>query len=481
MKNNQIAFSDKINDYLILLFGKENAEKYLEYIKQDSRTFIRVNPLKGDIQKLRKTLSETYQITTEPILNIENGFCVEDPNRLLGKTIEHILGEYYIQSLSSMIPAIVLNPRPEETVLDLCSAPGSKSTQLAEMMNNSGRLIVNEVQLDRVKTLVFNLDRMNIINTGVIHSKGELLSKSFNNYFDKILVDAPCSGLGIMQKKGEVSSWWSQQKVESLSEVQYKLLVSAIKMLKEGGELVYSTCTMTVEENEMVIDKLLSKYPLELIPIHLPVKSIDGKTDFGDLTFDKSLSLSKRIIPWEINSEGFFIVKLKKVGEIETKPFHERKSREIQFVSNKELRQYFAILESIYGINKSHFEDYLYIKKGNDIFFTSKDWKNETDDFYERIGTKFGTIDKHNTVILHTQAAHILQGEIKKSKYTLADNFELKKYLEGGIIKIPPPFIGQGVVYWKESLLGSASFSSEGIKSRFPRSKRTQEIHTDFV
>ncbi|MDP3830934.1 MAG: RsmB/NOP family class I SAM-dependent RNA methyltransferase, partial [Ignavibacteriaceae bacterium] len=206
MKNNQIEVSQKIHDYLLNLFGSEDAAKYVDFISRDPLTYIRVNPLKSDINSLREKLKK-FDITLTDIINIPNGFIINDPKRLLGKTIEHILGEFYIQSLSSMIPAIVLSPQPGETVLDLCSAPGSKSTQLAELMLNSGKLVVNEVQLDRVKTLVFNLDRMNVLNTGVIHSKGELLSKSFSNYFDKILVDAPCSGLGIMQKKGEVSSW----------------------------------------------------------------------------------------------------------------------------------------------------------------------------------------------------------------------------------------------------------------------------------
>src|SRR5690606_18620642 len=157
---------------------------------------------------------------------------------------------------------IVLNPSSEDVVMDLCSAPGSKTTQMAEMMNNDGTLVVNEVEIDRIKSLVFNLDRMSMVNTGIIHSKGEVLSKYYNNHFDKILVDAPCSGLGIIQKKEEVSNWWNLNRVERLQELQMRLLISAIKMAKVGGEIVYSTCTLSVEENEMVIDKIIKKYPV---------------------------------------------------------------------------------------------------------------------------------------------------------------------------------------------------------------------------
>ncbi|MCU0364422.1 MAG: hypothetical protein MUE93_01955 [Ignavibacteriaceae bacterium] len=137
----------------------------------------------------------------------------------------------------------MLSPTSTDLVLDLCSAPGSKTTQLAEMMDNKGILIVNELEIDRIKALVFNLDKMNFLNYGVLNSRGEILSKYYNSYFDKILVDAPCSGLGIIQKKNEVGKWWSIERVNNLVEIQNKLLVSAIKMLKVGGELVYSTCS----------------------------------------------------------------------------------------------------------------------------------------------------------------------------------------------------------------------------------------------
>jgi len=163
-----------------------------------------------------------------------------------------------------MLPPIVLHPSEKDLVLDLCSAPGSKTTQLAEMMKNKGRLVVNELEMDRIKALVFNLDKMNFLNCGIVHQRGEILSKYYDSYFDKILVDAPCSGLGIIQKKSEVNKWWSVERVNNLVEIQNKLLVSAIKMLKVGGELVYSTCTLTPEENELIINRILEKYPVDV-------------------------------------------------------------------------------------------------------------------------------------------------------------------------------------------------------------------------
>lgn len=477
MKYNPTEVSDGIIVYLNKLYGESGTAKYLEFIRKDQNQFIRTNNLKTDTETLRKNLFCNYGIECELVKEIHSALrVISDKNNLLGKTIEHITGDYYIQSLSSMLPPIVLSPASSDVVLDLCSAPGSKTTQLAGLMNNIGTLIANEVQLDRVKTLVYNLDRMNIINTGVIHFKGEWLGRFYQNYFDKILVDAPCSGLGIIQKRGEVSNWWSNKRVENLSELQLKLLVVAVKMLKPGGELVYSTCTMTVEENEMVIDKLINKYPLEILPIEIPIKSNEGFTSFNGNLFNPSLSYARRIIPWEADSEGFFLVKIRKN---EITPFPESiniKPNTFEFIHNKKLTKYFQQLEKSFGISPNVFDSYKFLMKSNDLFFVSANWEDNYLDKFSRIGIKLGTIDKNDELNLHTNAAEVLQKEITKNKIIIEDNTELKKYLEGGIIKRESGIRGQVVVGWKDSILGTAIVSDGGIKSRFPRSKRTQDI-----
>lgn len=196
-----MELSKNIFDYLSSLLGADAAFEYDEFIRSAPQKFIRVNHLKTSLEELKLSLENTYGIISERVNEIPNALKITDDKGILGKTIEHISGFYYIQSLSSMLPPLVLNPSGNDLVLDLCAAPGSKTTELAEMMNNKGTLISNEIQNERVRMLVFNIERMNIVNTAVIHSKGELLSKTYSNYFDKILVDAPCSGLGIIQKK----------------------------------------------------------------------------------------------------------------------------------------------------------------------------------------------------------------------------------------------------------------------------------------
>ena len=306
-----IELSSNITDYIRTHFGEEFLINYKQYHNSQYKPYLRTSQL-CDIDNLELELKR-YGIHLESVPNIRNAFRIISGEDVISKTLEFILGKYYIQSLSSMIPALVLNPNSNDTVLDLCAAPGSKTTQLAELMNNRGTLIANEISVDRLKSLVFNVDKMSLVNVGILHGKGELLSKQFENRFDKILVDAPCSALGIVQKKGEVSNWWDQRKAEAMSDLQLRLLIAAIKMCKVGGEIVYSTCTLTLEENEVVINKVLNKYLVELEEIELPLRGNEGHTKFGNEILNNELKKTRRIFPWEIESEGFFVAKLKKI------------------------------------------------------------------------------------------------------------------------------------------------------------------------
>ena len=473
-----IEVSEKVLSYIENIYGKNSSKLYLDFINSDPTQYIRANSLKIERTKLAKIIRDNYGIETETIPSLPNSLKILSKSEFVSRSIEHIIGLYYIQGLSSMLPPLVLNPLPNDIVLDLCSAPGSKTTELAELMNNNGTLIANEIQLDRVKMLVYNLDRMNIINTGVVHSKGEMLSKIYEEHFDKILVDAPCSGLGIIQKKGEVSNWWSLDRAERLGDLQTRLLIAAIKMLKVGGEVVYSTCTLTIEENELVLNTILNKYPVEAIEMDLPVKSHEAFTSFKDKSLNQNLSLAKRIFPWEVDSDGFFIIKLRKTGSTSSPDKIIPKKRDLKFVDikNKNLRKTFSNLKDDFGLGEDSFSNYNFLIKGNDIFFVTKAWADNNLGLFERIGTKFGSIDNKGQTVLHTNAAQFFQNEITKNIFNVEEQDDLKKYLEGGIIKKDFGSPGQCVIKYQDYILGTAVNTKQGIKSRFPRAKRTQEI-----
>lgn len=474
-----INLSDNISNYIKEHFGDLYLTRFKEYYNSNYGTYIRLSR-RIDSNQLIQDL-KSYGIELKKIDSFSDAYKVLKGEDIIGKTYYHILGYYYIQSLSSMIPALILNPTQNEKVLDLCAAPGSKTTQLAEYMNNDGTLIANDISLDRVRVLMFNIDKMNLINIGIINKKGEVLSKYFENYFDKILVDAPCSALGIIQKRGEVSNWWNINKINGIAEIQYKLLLSAIKMLKVGGELVYSTCTLTLEENELVLNKILNKYPVELVEIELPIKSQPAFIRYKNEKLNKSISKARRIIPWEVESEGFFIAKFVKTEEIKNhlREISPLKKVELLRFSNNKIKDYLLEISKYYGIPKEKFEDYKYILRSKHVYLVNKNWETNENEIFNRIGAKFGSIDKRNVIQLHTNGAQILGKYASKNIIELDNNNELEIYFNGGTIKKDYSDKGQKIVKHKNYILGSAVISNEGLKSQFPRAFRTQEIVID--
>ncbi|HQI39466.1 MAG: hypothetical protein B6D44_02950 [Ignavibacteriales bacterium UTCHB2] len=470
--------SNKIYNYFSVLYGREAADKYLAFIEKDPAQYIRVNTSRISNEELVNLISEKYQIKTEKVENFNNVLKIIDGQDRIGKTIEHVLGFYYIQSLSSMLPPLVLNPDSNDVVMDLCGAPGSKSTQLAELMGNKGTLIINEVDNKRIKSLIFNLERMNVVNSSVIHSKGEVLSKVYSEHFTKVLVDAPCSGLGIIQKKGEVSNWWSLEHVQRLQQLQIRLLVSAIKMAKVGAEIVYSTCTLSVEENEIVIDKILEKYPVKLEQVKLPIPSRSAFTEYNGVKLNPELKKAIRVLPWEIDSDGFFLVKMIKTDKTEAneKEIPQQTKYQIVGSDHKIIKPYLKYVTEHFGVNKNILDDYKFIFRGKDIFFVIKDWNDENIGLFNRIGLKFGTLDKNERITFNSQAAQIFANHITKFIYELKNEDELLKYLTGWKIKDLDIPLGQYIVKYNNWTLGTAVMTSEGLKSRFPRTKRTQRF-----
>ena len=473
-----IELSDNISEYIENVFGKEFLTNYEKFHESKYLTTLRISDINENHNSIIESLS-SQGIELEKIDNVPNGYYVKSGEDLVGKTVEHTLGKYYIQSLSSMIPPLVLSPTKDDVVLDLCAAPGSKSTQLAEMMDYKGTLYSNEPNLNRIKALVHNLDKMNTLNMSVIKDKGELLSKRFPGYFDKILVDAPCSALGVVQKKQEVSKWWSPKSVEIISSLQLKLLISAIKMAKVGAEIVYSTCTLTVEENEFIIDKVLNKYPVDLQEFDLDLPHINGFTKIAGYNFDERLSLTKRIIPWELKSEGFFVAKLIKIGETESVKSNNKagifNKRMVRF-DDKRIKKYINDLSIYFGIDKKVFSKYKYLINTNDINFINSDSIEYDPNYFLRIGTKFGIIDKNDTLKLNSHAAQILGEFSTQNVVSLENEEELKIYFAGGVIHRRFGERGQKIVKFQKLFLGTGVAIEDQLKSQFPRSKRTGSI-----
>lgn len=302
-----------------LLLGKE-FDNYLNEIKKEPIRSIRVNTLKISIGELKKRLESKGWKIKQPWEENPEVIIVEFkllPGEL-GRALEHILGYYYIQELSSMLPIIALKPLPGEHILDLCSAPGSKTTQMAAKMKNTGLIIANDLSLGRIKILASNLERCGVTNTIITRKDGRILCERLeqeNIQFDKILLDAPCSGEGTLKSTPKTALMWNINTIRKLSGIQKSLFNSAFKILKIGGEIVYSTCTHAPEENEELVNYALEKFKdkIEIQKIKLPIKCRKGISKWQNQKYKKEIEQSCRIYPQDNHTEGFFITKFRKI------------------------------------------------------------------------------------------------------------------------------------------------------------------------
>ncbi len=220
---------------------------------------LRYNPLKIEKEKLASLLA-AYHISLEPVGWAQEGFYYPSDAQP-GKLPLHEAGAYYIQEPSAMRVVELLDPRPGEKVLDLCAAPGGKSTQIAGRLRGRGLLVSNEIVPERAKILSRNMERIGAVNAVVLNETPERLAERFPAFFDRIAVDAPCSGEGMFRKDIEARGEWSSAQVEICAKRQRDILSQAVKMLRPGGILVYSTCTFAPMENEDMINWLLKEYP----------------------------------------------------------------------------------------------------------------------------------------------------------------------------------------------------------------------------
>jgi NOL1/NOP2/sun family putative RNA methylase len=305
------------------LIGEEDAKKFFDIAYYATPDYIRVNTLKISPEELKKRLEGYGWKINQPYQDFPEVLLVDRESNLkpgeLGKTYEHLLGYFYVQEISSMLPIFALQPKANELVLDLCASPGSKTTQAAAMMNNQGTIIANEVSLGRIRILSANLEKTGVMNTMLTRKDGVQFCKRWAREikmpFDKILVDAPCSGEGTLRKSPKTFEMWNLKYIQALSKVQRKLASEALKLLKVDGEMIYSTCTLSPEEDEGVVDYLKKNFDIEIMEIDLPLKTRDGVLEWDGEKFDDEIKNCRRLYPQDNNTDGFFLAKIKKLSD----------------------------------------------------------------------------------------------------------------------------------------------------------------------
>jgi NOL1/NOP2/sun family putative RNA methylase len=288
-----------IEDYKELL-GDE-LEVFLDYLRRPLRKSIRINTIKKPVKEILPTISEWKP---QAIPWCKEGFYVEA--RGVGNEPGHCLGHYYVQEAASMIPPVVLEP--EGFVLDMCASPGSKTTQLATY----DCVVFANDRVRRMAPLQHNVQRCGATNVILTRQDGTRYHSNF--LFDRVLVDAPCTGVGAIRKKYEIARMWSRRAINQLASTQKRLITRGFNLLKPGGILVYSTCTLSPKENEGVVDYLLRNHDAELKEITLPIKRSEPVLEWRGESYHSSISKCLRLYPQDNDTEGFFIAKVMKVG-----------------------------------------------------------------------------------------------------------------------------------------------------------------------
>ena len=277
----------------------EEYEAFLQSLQRPRAVALRMNPLKGELPAL--------PFVTEPVPWEPLGYYY-DPEARPGLHVFHEAGVYYLQEASAMAPVALLEPQPGEKICDLCAAPGGKSTQIAGRLSGRGMLLCNEVSPKRAKILSRNIERLGVANAVVTNETPAVLAQRFPAFFDRVLVDAPCSGEGMFRKEEAAITDWSPETVQMCARRQGEILDCAAKMVKPGGRLVYSTCTFAPQEDEEAVEAFLENHP-EFLPE--PVEAP---------WFQESGPAMYRMWPHKLLGEGHFAAVLRRMGQPEDSP-----------------------------------------------------------------------------------------------------------------------------------------------------------------
>lgn len=346
---------EQYTDTMRRLLGEEEFAAYMESFEEKGFHGIRVNTLKTTPEEL----AELLQIPLEKIPFVDNGFYY-DKNEKPAKHPLYYAGLFYIQEPSAMTPASVLPVEPGERVLDLCAAPGGKTTELGAKLQGKGVLIANDISVSRAKALAKNVQLHGIYNSIVLAESPEKLAGRFPGFFDKILVDAPCSGEGMFRRESKMMAAWMEHGPEYFAPIQRQILSSAVTMLKPGGKLLFSTCTFSPLEDEKNVEYILEQFPeMELLEIENRPGFHRGRPEWSD-SGREDLARCVRIWPHKTKGEGHFLALFTKKGILQDSENPRRKPQKSPFPKNSEVEAFVKKLPFVEEDSVIQFRNGLY-------------------------------------------------------------------------------------------------------------------------
>ena len=441
-------------------------EDYDPYIKSlDERPYvgIRTNLLKLTKEKLKEILDRDFK----EIPWVKEGFYFEEEKGVLttpslsniekiksiSKNPYYFAGLYYIQEPSAMTPAMVAGIKPGDKVLDLCAAPGGKSTQAASYLQGEGLLVSNDFSASRVKALQKNIEVSGIDNVLITNEDPKNLSKVYIEYFDKIVVDAPCSGEGMFRRDNAVFRAYLGRGPEFFTGLQVSILNEAAKMLKPGGTLVYSTCTYSKVEDEGSLSEFLENHP------EFKIDKINA--DFG---FEESKILpgTIRLFPHKIKGEGHFVARLKKDDRAIEK--NENKTKDKKKRKSPKLPE--GLLEFIGKIKRDWDYERIFINKDY-AYYLPKDALIDKSLHYIRTGLLLGEIKKNRFEPFQALAMNIKFDEWENPLNLSATDERVIKYLKGETIEADDEYMGIRLVCVDGFSLGFVKQNKKSCKNKY--------------
>ncbi len=461
------------------LFSEEEFSEFLRFCKLPLKKAIRINTFKiSEADFLKRAEKNKWILNKIPYVAWGYFINREDTSIPLGKSIEYFAGLFYIQETSSMIPPMLLKDEAQSSViLDVSAAPWSKTTQIANYKEWQGLIIGNDIIASRLKALKTNINYQGFMNCATSKLDWRDFGRYFKESFDAILLDAPCSGEGTM-RKDEVR--WSMSIIEELAELQKKMILSAIEALKVWGTLVYSTCTMTPEEDECILDYIKTELgdEIEIVPWQLDwLISTPGMTEWQWQTLHPECANSQKIWPHKNDTEWFFIAKVVKKSStsiFKTKIYYEKKNEEI-ILKGKELKILYSQIKKRFGIDSSVFSDYLLVKKWQYIEIRTKQSKGFSSfPMIQNMWIPFGEIID-SVFTLSFFSAQVFGKHASLNSLDLIDVDQSEQYRTGKDINIKKEQLSncsvwQVIVTYDNIVLGTSLLQKSGVlKNQVPR------------
>ena len=410
-------------------------ESYLDSLNRPRAVALRFNPLKGEIPQL--------PFVGQPVPWEPMGYYY-DPDARPGLHIFHEAGVYYLQEASAMAPVALLDPKPGERVCDLCAAPGGKTTQIAGRMMGRGFLLCNEINPKRAKILSRNIERMAVSNALVTNEHPATLAQRFAGFFDRVLVDAPCSGEGMFRKEEAAVTDWSQETVEMCARRQAEILSSAAALIRPGGHLVYSTCTFSPEEDEQAVARFLENHP-DFAP-----ETVDAPW------FEAGENGSFRLWPHKLLGEGHFAAVLRKM---------EGSEESTVIPAGEKLPKTWQPFAASLGIR---LPDGKTVTFGDTLYWAPPDMPDIRKLKVLRPGLELGTVKKDRFEPAHALALW-LKGCETQQDYP-ADSGEISAYLRGDVV--PSTQKGWCLVSAGGYSIGWGKGDGRVLKNHYPKGLR---------